>query len=105
MRSERLCSLGRNLRNRIADIAQTYSVQWFERSLDDSANRRIVIPESFLCADACLILLLNITDGLVVYEKMVAKRLQRELPFMATENIIMKLVAKGGSRQDAQYVF
>ena len=84
MRSERLCSLGRHLRNLIANPMDTYSVQWLERSLDDSANRRISIPESFLTADACLILLNNITSGLVVYPAVIKKRMDEELPFMAT---------------------
>lgn len=101
MRSERLCALGRNLRNRTAETAQTYSAQWFERTLDDSAGRRITLPESFLGADACLLLLLNITNGLVVYPAVIARRLEEELPFMATENIMMALTAQGVSRQDA----
>ncbi|KZF19654.1 adenylosuccinate lyase [Xylona heveae TC161] len=101
MRSERLCSLGRVLKNRIGDAMDTYSAQWFERTLDDSANRRITIPESFLSADACLILLTNITASLVLYPAVIEKRLQEELPFMATENIMMALVEQGVSRQDA----
>ncbi|KAI9815015.1 MAG: adenylosuccinase ade13 [Pycnora praestabilis] len=101
MRSERLCSLGRNLRNQLANPMDTYSAQWFERSLDDSANRRISIPTSFLSADACLILLLNITAGLVVYPAVIKKRMDEELPFMASENIMMALVEQGASRQEA----
>lgn len=84
MRSERLCSLGRVLRNRVADAMDTFSVVWLERSLDDSANRRITIPEAFLSADACLLLLINITAALVVYPAVIEKRMQEELPFMAT---------------------
>ncbi|KAF2214029.1 hypothetical protein CERZMDRAFT_110995 [Cercospora zeae-maydis SCOH1-5] len=100
MRSERLCSLGRKLRNFSADAEQTYASQWLERSLDDSAIRRISLPESFLCADACLILLNNISNGLVVNKAVIANRIEQELPFMATENIIMALVEKGKSRQE-----
>ena len=80
MRSERLCGLGRNLRNRSADAGQTYAAQWFERTLDDSAVRRIYIPESFLGADACLLLLLNVTNGLVVYPALITKRLEEGGP-------------------------
>ena len=117
MRAERLCSLGRYLRNKPKEALDTYSAQWLEMSLDDSAIRRITIPESFLCADACLILLLNITAGLVVYEEVIKRRIEAELPFvsnprtgwlslakyqqMATENIIVACVHKGLSRQDA----
>ncbi|OLN93987.1 Adenylosuccinate lyase [Colletotrichum chlorophyti] len=101
MRSERICSLGRKLRSLPASFADTYADQWFERSLDDSAIRRIDIPEMFLLADAILIGLDNVTSGLVVYPKRIHAHVMEELPFMATENIIMKIVAKGGSRQDA----
>lgn len=101
MRSERLCSLGRKLRNLSADASATYAAQWMERTLDDSAIRRMCLPQSFLCADASLILLNNIASGLVVYPAVINKRVQAELPFMATENIIMALVKKGVSRQDA----
>lgn len=101
MRSERLCSLGRYLSNVPTNTAATYSAQWFERTLDDSAIRRIDIPGMFLAADALLQLLLNIADGLVVYPAVIARRLHEELPFMATENIIMHVVTKGGSRQEA----
>jgi len=99
MRSERLCSLGRKLHNFSADAEQTYAAQWLERSLDDSAIRRISLPESFLCADACLILLNNISNGLVVNKAVINQRVEQELPFMATENIIMAMVDKGASRQ------
>ncbi|KAF2403189.1 putative adenylosuccinate lyase Ade13 [Trichodelitschia bisporula] len=101
MRSERLCSLGRYLQNEPKNANDTYRAQWFERTLDDSANRRLSIPQSYLCADACLILLNNITSGLVVYPAVIKKHIDEELPFMATENIIMACVAAGLSRQDA----
>ncbi len=91
MRSERLCSLGRKLRNFSADAEQTYASQWLERSLDDSAIRRIVLPESFLCADACLILLNNVSSGMVVNKAVIQHRIDQELPFMATENVIMAM--------------
>ncbi|KAF2174409.1 putative adenylosuccinate lyase Ade13 [Zopfia rhizophila CBS 207.26] len=100
MRSERLCSLGRKLRNLNADASATYAAQWMERTLDDSAIRRMCLPQSFLCADASLILLNNIASGLVVYPAVIRKRVEAELPFMATENIIMALVKKNISRQD-----
>ncbi|GAU88949.1 hypothetical protein RvY_01555 [Ramazzottius varieornatus] len=100
MRSERCCSLSRHLMILVNDAMQTLSVQWMERTLDDSANRRICIPEAFLIADALLITLQNICEGLVVYPKVIARRIQQELPFMATENIIMAMVTKGGNRQD-----
>lgn len=101
MRSERLCSLGMKLSTFSADAEQTYKSQWLERSLNDSAIRRITLPESFLCADACLILLNNISSGLVVNKAVIKQRIDLELPFMATENVIMALVDKGVSRQDA----
>ncbi|KAJ5363561.1 Exocyst complex protein exo70 [Penicillium cataractarum] len=101
MRSERLCSLGRHLQNLPKDALDTYSAQWFERSLDDSAIRRISIPELYLTADACLILLNNVSSGFVVYPEVIKRRVNDELPFMATENIIMACVKKGLSRQDA----
>lgn len=83
MRSERLCSLGRVVRNRATDAMDTYSAVWLERTLDDSAIRRITIPEAFLGADGCLILLINITSALVVYPAVIRKRMDEELPFMA----------------------
>lgn len=101
MRSERMCSLGRKLATLNITAGQTYAHQWFERSLDDSAIRRIDLPEMFLIADALLILLDNVSSGLVVYPAVVQKRINEELPFMATENIIMRLVSKGQSRQEA----
>ncbi|KAJ5324970.1 hypothetical protein N7476_003570 [Penicillium atrosanguineum] len=87
MRSERLCSLGRHLQNLPKDGLDTYSAQWFERSLDDSAIRRISIPELYLCADACLILLNNVSSGFVVYPEVIKRHVNDELPFMATENV------------------
>lgn len=79
----------------------TASVQWFERTLDDSANRRVTLPEAFLTADIVLTTLQNVSEGLVVYPKVIGRRIAQELPFMATENIIMALVKKGGDRQEA----
>lgn len=101
MRSERMCSLGRKLSFLPLGYAATYAHQWFERSLDDSAIRRIDIPEMFLIADALCILLDNVSSGLVVYPAVINNRLQQELPFMATESMIMRMVEKGGSRQEA----
>ncbi|KAL8284806.1 hypothetical protein RB597_002059 [Gaeumannomyces tritici] len=101
MRSERITSLGRKLSTLNANFTKTFEVQMMERTLDDSAIRRIDIPEMFLLADAILISLDNVTDGLVVYPATIRSRVMQELPFMATENIIMKLVAKGASRQEA----
>lgn len=101
MRSERMCSLSRKLATLNIGTGQTYAHQWFERSLDDSAIRRIDLPEMFLLADALLLLLDNVSSGLVVYPLIVNKRVQEELPFMATENIIMRIVEKGGNRQEA----
>ncbi|XP_059809815.1 adenylosuccinate lyase [Hypanus sabinus] len=100
MRSERCCSLARHLTTLILDPLHTASVQWFERTLDDSANRRICLPEAFLTADVILSTLQNITEGLVVYPKVIERHIRQELPFMATENIIMAMVKAGGNRQD-----
>lgn len=100
MRSERICSLARHVITLSINPYFTHATQWFERSLDDSANRRISIPEAFLTIDAILELLYNVTNGLVVYENMILKHIQEELPFMATENIIMASVKKGASRQE-----
>lgn len=101
MRSERICSLGRKLQNLPMDAVATYSHQWFERTLDDSAIRRITIPETFLCADALMLLMDNVTSGLVVNSAVINRRIAEELPFMATENIIMALSSMGVSRQIA----
>ncbi|XP_073350811.1 adenylosuccinate lyase isoform X2 [Pagrus major] len=100
MRAERCCSLARHLLALMSDPLQTASVQWLERTLDDSANRRISLPESFLTADIILSTLQNITEGLVVYPKVIERHIRQELPFMATENIIMAMVKAGGNRQD-----
>lgn len=101
MRSERMCSLGRHLANLCKDTLDTYSQQWFERTLDDSAIRRIDIPHAFLTTDVLLRILDNISGGLVVYPAVIARRVREELPFMATENFIMRMVALGASRQDS----
>ncbi|KAF3924407.1 hypothetical protein AA313_de0206008 [Arthrobotrys entomopaga] len=101
MRSERLCSLSRELMSKPASFANTLATQWMERTLDDSAIRRIDIPEMFLLADAILIGLDNVSNGLVVYPERINFRVQEELPFMITETVIMRLVAKGESRQEA----
>ena len=100
MRSERVCGLARFLMSLQSSAAATAAVQWMERTLDDSANRRLVIPQAFLAADAILILLQNVSSGLVVYPKVIAANLDEELPFMATENILMAAVQAGGDRQE-----
>ncbi|XP_069052979.1 adenylosuccinate lyase [Lepisosteus oculatus] len=100
MRSERCCSLARHLMTLLSDPLQTAAVQWLERTLDDSANRRICLAEAFLTADIILSTLQNITEGLVVYPKVIDRHIRHELPFMATENIIMAMVKAGGNRQD-----
>ncbi|KAM6477682.1 L-Aspartase-like protein [Trichoderma sp. SZMC 28011] len=100
MRSERVYSLARELMSKPASFANTLSDQWMERTLDDSAIRRIDIPEMFLLADAILLGLDNISSGLVVYPNRIAFRVQEELPFMITETIIMRMVAQGASRQE-----
>ena len=99
MRCERICSLSRFLINDAANAAQTASLQWLERSLDDSANRRISIPEAFLCADSVLRLVGNVAGGLVVNEKVIEKSVRDYLPFIATENLLMEGVKRGGDRQ------
>jgi len=101
MRSERVCSLSRHLMVLHQNALMTAGVQWLERTLDDSANRRITLPEAFLTADIILSTLKNISEGLVVYPKVIARRISQELPFMATENIIMAIVKNGGDRQEA----
>jgi len=100
MRSERIASLSRYLIANALNPAMTVSTQWFERTLDDSANRRISLPEAFLVADSILDIMNNVVSGLVVYEKVIYKHVMAELPFMATENIIMEAVKKGGDRQE-----
>ena len=99
MRTERMASLARYVIADSLNPAMTASAQWFERTLDDSANKRISVPEAFLAVDAILNLYRNVTDGLVVYPKVMEQRLRRELPFMATENIMMDAVKRGGDRQ------
>jgi adenylosuccinate lyase len=100
MRSERMCGLARFVMSLTSSAAQTTATQWMERTLDDSANRRLTIPQAFLASDAILILYRNIVDGLVVYPKVIAKHLDEELPFMATEEILMAGVRAGGDRQE-----
>jgi adenylosuccinate lyase len=100
MRAERICSLARFVMSLPANAAQTHATQWMERTLDDSANRRLTLPQAFLATDAILILYQNITSGLAVYPQVIAKHLREELPFMATENILMAAVAAGGDRQE-----
>ena len=100
MRCERICALSRYLMVDVLNPAMTAGTQWFERTLDDSANKRIAMAEGFLAADAILNILLNVSDGLVVYPRVIHSRLMAELPFMASENIMMKAVKKGGDRQE-----
>ncbi len=100
MRSERIASLSRYVMIDALNPAITSATQWFERTLDDSANKRLSIPEGFLAVDGILDLCLNVVDGLVVYPKVIEKRLMSELPFMATENIMMDAVKAGGNRQE-----
>ena len=100
MRSERIASLSRYVMVEAMNPAMTSATQWFERTLDDSANKRLSIPEAFLAIDGVLDLCLNVVDGLVVYPKVIEKRLMSELPFMATENIMMDAVKAGGDRQE-----
>ncbi len=100
MRSERICSLGRFVTGLETVAAQTAATQWLERTLDDSACRRLVLPQAFLAIDAVLLLYQNVAGGLVVYPQVIARHLEAELPFMATENILMAAVAAGGDRQE-----
>ena len=100
MRSERICSLARYLMADAMNAPMTASTQWLERTLDDSANRRISMPEGFLCADAILRLSQNVTNGLHVNEKIVEKTVREYLPFIATENLMMEGVKRGGDRQE-----
>ncbi len=100
MRSERIGSLARYVIVDALNPAITASTQWFERTLDDSANKRISIPEAFLAVDAILSLYINVVDGLVVYDKVIYRHFMSEIPFMATENIMMDAVKKGGNRQE-----
>ncbi|OPL08401.1 MAG: adenylosuccinate lyase [delta proteobacterium ML8_F1] len=100
MRSERIAALSRFIINSSMNPQWTQAAQWFERTLDDSANKRLAVPESFLATDAILNIAVNITQNLVVYPRVIEKHIQAELPFMATENIIMEAVKRGGDRQD-----
>ncbi|MBZ4646816.1 MAG: adenylosuccinate lyase [Petroclostridium sp.] len=100
MRTERICALARYVIIDAMNPAITASTQWFERTLDDSANKRISIPEAFLAVDAILNIYINVVDGLVVYPKVIEQHINNELPFMATENIMMNAVKKGGDRQE-----
>ncbi len=99
MRAERVCSLARFVMSLQSSPAQTLATQWLERTLDDSANRRLVIPQAFLAVDALLLVYHNIASGLVVYPQVIARHLRDELPFLATENILMAAVSAGGDRQ------
>lgn len=100
MRCERICSLARFVMSLQSSPAMTVATQWMERTLDDSANRRLSIPQAFLAVDAILIILQNVVENIVVYPKVIEKNLRAELPFMATENILMAAVEAGGDRQD-----
>ncbi len=100
MRSERVCSLSRYVINAVRNTADTASVQWLERTLDDSANRRISLPEAFLATDGALTLIINVIRGGRIYPKVMEKHLNEEMPFMATENILMHAVTLGGDRQE-----
>jgi len=92
-------ALARHLITLFSSAANTHATQWLERTLDDSANRRLTLSEAFLAADAALLTLLNISQGLVVYPKVIERHISQELPFMSTENIIMAMVKAGGDRQ------
>jgi adenylosuccinate lyase len=100
MRSERIASLARFIMSNEANMANTAAVQWLERTLDDSAIKRLAIPQGFLAADAILSIAINVFSGLVVNDKVIEKHINEELPFMATENIIMEAVKRGGNRQE-----
>ncbi len=100
MRCERVCSLSRFVTNTVRNTADTASAQWLERTLDDSANRRIALPEAFLATDGALTLIINVIRGGRVYPKVMEKHLAEEMPFMATENILMHAVTEGGDRQE-----
>jgi len=100
MRSERICALARYVIQDGVNPAMTAATQWFERTLDDSANKRIAVAEAFLAVDAILEIYINVTAGLVVYERVVRRRVMEKLPFMATENVMMEAVKRGGNRQE-----
>ena len=99
MRSERICALARYVIQDAVNPAMTAATQWFERTLDDSANKRLAVSEAFLAVDAILEIYINVTAGLVVYERVVRRRVMEKLPFMATENVMMEAVKRGGNRQ------
>ncbi|MBD5560812.1 MAG: adenylosuccinate lyase [Clostridia bacterium] len=101
MRCERICGLSRYVISLASSPAQTAATQWLERTLDDSSNRRLVIPQVFLAVDAMLNLYINVASGIAVHERVIAKRLKKELPFMATETILMEAVKRGADRQEA----
>jgi adenylosuccinate lyase len=101
MRAERIASLARFVNSLESNANQTHAVQYFERTLDDSANRRLVIPEMFLATDAVLLLMANISSGLEVHKSVIERRIAAELPFMATEQLIVRAVKAGGDRQVA----
>ena len=100
MRCERICSLARYVMADAVNPAVTAATQWFERTLDDSANKRLSVPEAFLAVDAILNIYANVAGGLVVHEKVIEKHVLEELPFMASENIMMDAVKRGGNRQE-----
>jgi adenylosuccinate lyase len=100
MRSERICALARHAVILVLDPAFTAATQWFERTLDDSANKRLSVPEAYLTLDAILLLMHNVAAGMEVFPEMIRRRLQEELPFMATENLLMRAVRAGGDRQE-----
>jgi adenylosuccinate lyase len=100
MRAERITALARHVIALVIDPAFTAATQWFERTLDDSANKRISVPEAYLATDAILLILHNVAAGLVVYPEMIRRRLMDELPFMATETLMMRSVKRGGDRQE-----
>ena len=100
MRCERICALARYVITDAENPAFTAATQWFERTLDDSANKRISVAEAFLAVDAILNIYINVTGGLVVYDRVIRRRVMEKLPFMATENIMMKAVKNGGNRQE-----
>ena len=104
MRSERIASLSKYIISESISPALVEATQWLERSLDDSANKRLAIPQAFMATDAILEIGINVTNGLVVYENMIRKHIDEELPFMATENILMEAVKRGGDRQELHEV-
>ncbi|MEQ1906540.1 MAG: adenylosuccinate lyase [Pirellulaceae bacterium] len=104
MRSERICGLARFVISLQSSTANTFATQWLERTLDDSANRRLTLPQAFLAVDAILLILQNVVSGIVVYPQVIERNLQEELPFMATENLLMAAVERGGDRQEVHEV-